>query len=53
MLKLHIDTDSTPCIMSSFILMCNMSLSERYSVASQINEEHAAQVTARGILGLI
>ncbi len=28
MLKLRIYTDSIPCIMSSFILMCNISLSE-------------------------
>ncbi len=53
MLKLRIYTDSTPYIMSSFILMCNISLSERRSVASLINEENAAQVTPRRILGLI
>ncbi len=52
MLKLRIYTDSIPCIMSPFILMCNISLSERSNLM-KINEEHAAQVTARGILGLI
>ncbi len=43
--------------MSSFILMCNISLSDATvsdaGAASQINEEHEAQVTARRILGLI
>ncbi len=42
MLKLRINTDSRPCIMSSFILMCNKSPSDAIvsaaSVTSQINE---------------